>query len=78
MTNKLPLKDIEQQFKRVLTYAPAMLGNDAVNFFKDSFKRQAWLGSRIEPLKPRKAVTKWGKTPRNNGRAVVICFQFFN
>ena len=39
-------------------YAPGMLGNDAVNFFLDSFKRQAWLGSRLEP---------WAKR-RNNKR----------
>ena len=45
---------------------------DAVNFFKDSFRRQGFLGDTLEPWKPRKTNTKWGKTPRNKGRAILI------
>ena len=55
-----------------MLYAPGMLGNDAVNFFLDRFRYQNWLGNTTEPWKARKAVTRWGKTPRNNGRALLI------
>lgn len=72
MANIFPLKEVEQHFKEVLQYAPALLGNDAVNFFLDRFKEQAWLGDSRVPWKPRKAISKWGKTPRNNGRAILI------
>lgn len=72
MQNVFNLNKAEQHFKDVLLYAPAMLGNDAVNFFLDRFKEQAWLGDYREQWKPRKAFTKWGKTPRNNGRAILI------
>lgn len=72
MAQTFPLRQIEQRFKKVMLYAPVMLGNDAVNFFKDSFKRQGWLGNSFQPWKPRKTVTKWGKTPRNKGRATLV------
>jgi phage gpG-like protein len=72
MATTFNLNKAETHFKQVLMHAPAMLGNDAVNFFLDRFKEQAWLGSSREPWVKRKAVTKWGKTPRNNGRAILI------
>ncbi len=72
MANVFPLKQVEQHFKEVLLRAPVFLANDAVNFFLDRFKEQAWLGDTREVWKPRKAHTKWGKTPRNNGRAILV------
>lgn len=72
MPQNFPIRQIELRFKRVMLYAPVLLGNDAVNFFKDSFRRQGWLGDSFQPWKPRKNVTKWGKTPRNNGRAILV------
>ena len=72
MANIFPLKEVEQHFKEVMLYAPGMLGNDAVNFFLDRFKEQAWLGDSREPWKKRKVNSNWGKTPRNNGRAILI------
>lgn len=72
MAKQFPLNKIEKHFKEVLLYAPNMLGNDAVNFFKDSFKNQGWLGNSFTPWRPRKAVTRWGKTPRNKGRAILV------
>jgi hypothetical protein len=47
MANIFPLNKIEAHFKEVLNYAPGLLGNDAVNFFLDSFKRQGWAGWAI-------------------------------
>jgi phage gpG-like protein len=72
MAKSFQIKQIEQNFKRVLQYAPGLLANDAVNFFLDSFKRSAWLGNTIEPWQKRKPQTMWGKTPRNQGRALLI------
>lgn len=64
-------RKFESHFKQVLQYAPGMLGNDAVNFFLDRFKDQAWLGSTREAWPARKVNTKWGKTKRN-GRAILV------
>lgn len=72
MANIFPFNSVEKHFKEVMLYAPGMLGNDAVNFFLDRFKEQAWLGTSREPWQKRKAFTKWGKTPRNKGRAILI------
>ncbi len=72
MEQNFPLEKIAGQFKQVLLRAPVILGNDALNFFLDSFKRQAWIGNSIEPWQPRKTVTKWGPTKRNKGRAILI------
>lgn len=72
MANTFPLREVEQHFRNVLLYAPGMLGNDAVNFFVDSFRKQGWQGASFEPWVKRKAVTRWGKTPRNNGRAILV------
>jgi phage gpG-like protein len=72
MAQNFDLNKIEKHFKEVIKYAPAMLGNDAVNFFLDRFREQAWLGSYREPWKQRKEITKWGITPRNKGRALLV------
>lgn len=62
-----PIKQAEQHFKDVLQYAPGMLGNDAVNFFLDSFKRQAWLGNNLQPWAKRR-----NNKGRNSGRAILV------
>lgn len=67
MQNNFPLREVEAHFKQVLQYAPNMLGNDAVNFFLDNFKRQGWLGNTLEPWKKRSS-----KAKRNTGRAILI------
>lgn len=59
-------------FRRVIQYAPGILANDALNFFLDSFKKQGWLGTTFTPWPARKVATKWGKTKRNKGRAILI------
>ncbi len=60
------LNDLQSRFKQLLLYAPGMLGNDAVNFFLDSFKRQAWLGNRLEPWAKRRV------NKRRPGRAILV------
>lgn len=72
MAKQFPIKQVEEHFRKVLLYAPGMMANDARNFFLDRFKEQAWLGDSRQPWKPRKAVTKWGPTKRNNGRAILV------
>ena len=38
---------------------PTLLGNHAVNFFKDNFDRQGFLNLVLEPWQPRKAVQQF-------------------
>lgn len=66
MVNAFNLRRYEAHFKRVVLYAPAMLGNEAVNFFTDSFRRQGWLGDRFTPWQKRK------NDGRRKGRAILI------
>lgn len=70
--NNFNLSAIAAHFEKVLQYAPTMLGNEGINFFLDSFKKQGWLGDSFQPWVKRKTITKWGKTPRNNGRAILV------
>lgn len=60
------LSTLESHFKRVVQYAPGMLGNHAVNFFLDRFRYQQWLGNTTENWPARK---KSGG--RNKGRALL-------
>lgn len=68
MVNKFAtLNRFEKHYRNVMMYAPVMLGNDAVNFFLDSFKRQGWQGSYMQPWRARRSNTR-----RNRGRALLI------
>lgn len=66
MPKNFNIKQIEQHFENVLRYAPAMLGNEAVNFFTDRFNAQGWQGDRFEAWKRRK------KEGKRKGRAILI------
>jgi phage gpG-like protein len=66
MARNTNMEAMTRHFKQVLQYAPGLLANDAVNFFQDSFKRQGWLGNRLEPWRKR-------KNNRNRpGRAILV------
>lgn len=67
-----PLEQMQQQMIVVLKRAPVLLGNEALNFFLDRFKDQAWLGSSKEKWAPRKKVSKWGKKTARNNRNILI------
>ena len=67
MENRFPLKELEAHFKNVLQYVPPMLGNDAVNFFLDSFQKQGWTGDSFQPWTKRR-----NNKGRNNGRSILI------
>jgi phage gpG-like protein len=56
---------------RLLTL-PVKVGDTAVLFTKQRFAQRNWIGTGTEYWRPRKAYTKWGKTPRNKGRALLV------
>lgn len=64
--DKFPLHTIADHFAKVLRTAPRLLGNDALNFFLDSFKRQGWQGATFQPWAARKNKTN------NKGRAILV------
>lgn len=72
MNNEEVIKAVEQRVRAAIRTLPRLVGNEAVNFSKDSFRRQGWLGDSFQPWPARKAGGKWGKTPRNKGRAILI------
>ena len=69
------MDDLERQFRefyektrRTLSRLPVLAAQDAVNFFQDSFRRQAWIGDTTEPWPARKS----DKTRRDAGRAILV------
>lgn len=56
---------------RLLTM-PIKIGDTAVLFTKQRFAQGNWIGNTVEQWRPRKAHTKWGKTARNRGRALLV------
>lgn len=68
----MPVKELERKMKKLMVQLPQKVGAEVVNFALDNFKRQAWLGDRIEPWKRRKSPTKWGTKPKRNGRAILV------
>lgn len=70
--NTQAIKELERRIKGALTTLPTLVGNEVVNFSKDRFRQQGWLGNTFEPWPARKSHSKWGKTPRNKGRAILV------
>ncbi len=68
----IDLKIVSQRLRQTWLTRPYKAGVIMVAFTKDRFKYQNWLDAYPEPWKPRKAETKWGKTKRNNGRALLV------
>lgn len=46
---------------------PPLIGNEAVNFFKDNFRKQGWQGETFKPWLKRRHETK-----KTNGRPILI------
>lgn len=67
MAQRFNISAQEQHFRKVLQYAPGMLGNTAVNFFLDRFRYQNWLGNATEPWAQRRS-----RKGRNAGRAILV------
>lgn len=62
---------LERQFKTAFAKLPLIVGNEAVNFTLDNFRRQGFQGNTFQPWKGRKNPNKWGKVKRP-GRALLI------
>lgn len=72
MARNNPINNLEQRFRTVLYTFPTLAGNEVVNFAKDNFRKRGFQGSSFIAWRPRKERSRWGKTPRNKGRALLI------
>jgi phage gpG-like protein len=73
----LPIKEIQKRMRSVMLRLPVIVGNEALNWVLDNFRRQGFLGDTFQPWKARKNPTKWGQTPKNNGRAILVKTGFY-
>lgn len=67
----LPIHEMERRFRSLIVRLPAIAGNEALNFFLDNFRRQAFPGNTMQVWPSRKNPNKWGKVKRP-GRALLI------
>lgn len=67
----IPIQELERRFRSVIVRLPAIVGNEAVNFFLDSFRNQSFAGNSMQIWPSRKDPNKWGKVKRP-GRALLI------
>lgn len=63
MAKSFNIRRVETHFRAVLQYAPAMLANDALNFFLDRFTQQNWLDHYPEA---------WPAKKVRDGRSLLI------
>lgn len=66
MNDRFPIKEIADNFAKVLRTASQLLGNDALNFFLNSFKKQGWQGASFQAWAPRRNVKN------AKGRAILV------
>ena len=66
------LKIVAQRLKATMQTLPYKVGVLMVAFTKERFRQQNWIGDSVEPWPSRKKKTKWGRTKRNNGRALLV------
>ena len=66
MQNSFDFGRIEQRIKEAMLTLPVIVGNEAVNFALDNFRRQGFLGPNIEPWLQRK------NRKKNKGRAILV------
>lgn len=71
LTNN-PIKYNARALESRLLTLPTIVGDTAVLFSKQRFAQKNWIGNSMEYWRPRKAYSKWGKTPRNKGRALLV------
>lgn len=71
LTNN-PFNNLNSRFKSRLLTLPIKVGDTAILYTKQRFAQANWIDHRVESWRPRKAVTKWGKTKRNKGRALLV------
>jgi phage gpG-like protein len=66
MTPEQGIKLLQDRFKSVMTRLPVLVGNIAVNFSLDNFRRQAFLGNLLEPWPARRRGWKKDRRPNRN------------
>lgn len=64
-------KEVEAKLAQKLRELPAILQNEAIDFFQGNFDEQAWRGNSQQPWQKRKNPTKWGKKDET-GRALLV------
>lgn len=64
-------KKIQGRLANTLRDLPAIIGEEAVGFYLNSFEQEAWSGNHQQPWKKRKDPTKWGK-PDETDRALLV------
>lgn len=67
----LPIMQLEARMKRALIGLPQVMGNEALNFALDNFKKQGFQDSGFQKWRQRKDPTKWGPVKRP-GRALLV------
>lgn len=60
-------KQVRLNYHKIRTQLPGVLGTVAMNYFKDSFRRQGWRNTNLVPWAKRKA-----KGKRDKGRAILV------
>lgn len=69
MTPEEGIAQLARQFKSFWLRVPLIVGNTAVNFTLDNFRRQGFLGDTFEPWLPRKQ--GWGKKVRTGANILI-------
>lgn len=65
------LRDINDLIKKL----PQWAGREAVNFYKDSWRRQGFINTSVEKWAARKSDNKWGKTSKRKKKSRAILVQ---
>jgi phage gpG-like protein len=66
MTPEEGIRLLQQRYKNVLVRVPVLVGNVAVNFTLDNFRRQGFLGNTLESWPARKEGWRKDKRPTRN------------
>ena len=63
-SNIRPVADLAAQLRDIgdlIRLMPQWAGREAVNFYKNSFRRQGYINKNVEKWAARKSEGKWGK-----------------
>ncbi len=66
------LKETQARLRSVMLRLPLLVGNEALNFVLDNFKKQGFLGASFQPWRKRRDPNKWGQSDKRSGRALLI------
>lgn len=66
-----PIKRFEEKLRSALIGVPQIMGNEALNFALDNFKKGGFQDSVFQKWRARKDPNAWGKV-KNPGRALLV------